>query len=472
MYDESMPRIHTMYQLRGYLAKAGYEELDGVLARCARLYNAALQEWRDSYSVHAGYVHALDPMTGKRKLRKDGSDYLYNELRVKRKDANPPTYYDQLKEFTLVRADDESWSSLDVNVGRGVLQRLERAKNAFFRRVKAGEKAGYPRFKSGRRWKTIEMAMVRPGMVRNGEVRIKGLPVIRIPSKRELPPSVDLKTLRVTRAGRRVTVSLGYEVDREPLPYNPACIGIDKGIIDRLALSSGQSMTADGDGSALEPYPAAGLEPAEIPTSGQPLLSIEGQGVPPDVADYTVRRRVHQDRLDIVKKQQRLSRCRKGSRRWKQRAAVLANAQARRRVRNRNECHRATTEIVRQYGHIAVESLQVKNMTRSAAGTLETPGRNVSAKSGLNREILEQTWGLIHQQLRYKAEWAGRRFVEVDPRHTSQTCNSCGTVNSASRQAKMFLCIACSFSLDADLNAARNILRKSLAGGESLLLAQ
>ena len=461
-----------MYQLRGYLAKAGYEELDGVLARCARLYNAALQEWRDSYSVHAGYVHALDPMTGKRKLRKDGSDYLYNELRVKRKDDNPPTYYDQLKEFTLVRADDESWSSLDVNVGRGVLQRLERAKNAFFRRVKAGEKAGYPRFKSGRRWKTIEMAMVRPGMVRNGEVRIKGLPVIRIPSKRELPPSVDLKTLRVTRAGRRVTVSLGYEVDREPLPYNPACIGIDKGIIDRLALSSGQSMTADGDGSALEPYPAAGLEPAEIPTSGQPLLSIEGQGVPRDAADYTVRRRVHQDRLDIVKKQQRLSRCRKGSRRWKQRAAVLANAQARRRVRNRNECHRATTEIVRQYGHIAVESLQVKNMTRSAAGTLETPGRNVSAKSGLNREILEQTWGLIHQQLRYKAEWAGRRFVEVDPRHTSQTCNSCGTVNSASRQAKMFLCIACSFSLDADLNAARNILRKSLAGGESLLLAQ
>ena len=227
------------------------------------------------------------------------------------------------------------------------------------------------------------------------------------------------------------------------MPYNPACIGIDKGIIDRLALSS-----------------------------GQPILSIEGQGIPRDAADYTVRRRVHQDRPDIVKKQQRLSRCRKGSRRWKQRAAVLANAQARRRVRNRNECHRTTTEIVRQYGHIAVESLQLKNMTGSAAGTLENPGRNVSAKSGLNREILEQTWGLIHQQLRYKAEWAGRRFVEVDPRHTSQTCNSCGTVNSASRQRKVFLCIACSFSLDADLNAARNILRKSLAGGESLLLAQ
>ena len=65
-----------------------------------------------------------------------------------------------------------------------------------------------------------------------------------------------------------------------------------------------------------------------------------------------------------------------------------------------------------------------------------------------------------------------KRFVEVAPRHTSQTCNSCGTVNSASRQRKVFQCVACGFILDADLNAAQNILRKSLAGGHSPLLAQ
>ena len=232
-------------------------------------------------------------------------------------------------------------------------------------------------------------------------------------------------------------------------------------------MSTGEVIMMAGDD-----IPAAGLESAEIPTSEASTFSIDGQAGAPDVGSHLgshlMPRRTRRDRLAIVRKQQRLSRCRKGSRRWKQRAAVLANAWARRRVQNRNECHRITTEIVGQYGHIAVEALAIRNMSRSAAGTsVEEPGRNVSAKSGLNREILEQTWGLIRQQLRYKAEWAGRRFVEVDPRHTSQTCNSCGVVDGRSRQGKVFQCVACGFTLDADLNAARNILRKSLTGGNS-----
>ena len=229
-----------------------------------------------------------------------------------------------------------------------------------------------------------------------------------------------------------------------------------------MVLSTGEAIMM-----ASDDIPAAGLESAKLSTSQAPIFPIDGQAGAPDVSSHLISRRTRRGRLAIVRKQQRLSRCRKGSRRWKQRVAVLANAQARRRVQNRNECHRITTEIVRQYGHIAVEALAIRNMSRSAAGTAEEPGQNVSAKSGLNREILDQTWGLIRQQLRYKAEWAGRRFVEVDPRHTSQTCNSCGVVDGRSRQRKVFQCVACGFTLDADLNAARNILRKSLAGGNS-----
>ena len=110
-------------------------------------------------------------------------------------------------------------------------------------------------------------------------------------------------------------------------------------------------------------------------------------------------------------------------------------------------------------------------MTRSASGTMGEPGVNVAAKSGLNREILAQTWGLIRQQLRYKAAWAGRRFVEVDPKHTSQTCSRCGTIDPEARRGKMFRCGLCGHALNADHNAAINILRKSLemvpAGGNS-----
>ena len=112
-------------------------------------------------------------------------------------------------------------------------------------------------------------------------------------------------------------------------------------------------------------------------------------------------------------------------------------------IKNRNECHSLTTDIVRNYGHIAVEALRINNMVRSAAGTLEEPGTNVAAKTGLNRSITEQTWGMIRQQLRYKAAWAGRVYVEVDPRNTSRTCHQCGTLAGEQPEYRVFRCPAC-----------------------------
>ena len=82
-----------------------------------------------------------------------------------------------------------------------------------------------------------------------------------------------------------------------------------------------------------------------------------------------------------------------------------------------------TTDLVRRFGLIAVEDLAIRNMTRSAAGTIENPGTGVAQKRGLNRSITEQTWGLIRSQLAYKAEWAGRELVVVDPKFTSQRCS-------------------------------------------------
>ena len=169
--------------------------------------------------------------------------------------------------------------------------------------------------------------------------------------------------------------------------------------------------------------------------------------------------------------QRRLSGCKRGGHRWKQRRAVLANHQHRERVRNRNECHRITTELVRRFGLIAVEDLSIKNMTASAKGTIENPGKNVRQKAGLNRNISEQTWGLIRHQLAcqqprtgHKAEWAGREMVLVDPRFTSQRCSGCGAVAAGNRHRKRYDCAECGMTEDADVNAARNILHSALAG--------
>ena len=104
-------------------------------------------------------------------------------------------------------------------------------------------------------------------------------------------------------------------------------------------------------------------------------------------------------------------------------------------------------------------------MSASAKGTTEEPGKNVKRKSGLNRSIREQTWGIIKQQLTYKAEWAGRRLVVVDPKHTSQTCSGCGVVDGKARVGKEYECAFCGLLIDADINASINILHRGLAGG-------
>ena len=113
-----------------------------------------------------------------------------------------------------------------------------------------------------------------------------------------------------------------------------------------------------------------------------------------------------------------------------------------------------------------MEDLPIANMTASARGTIENPGRNVKAKSGLNREIQSQTWGMLREQLRYKAEWAGREFVVVPAQHTSQRCSQCGVIAAANRQGKTYHCRSYGYVGDADVNAARNILARSLGGWE------
>jgi putative transposase len=111
-------------------------------------------------------------------------------------------------------------------------------------------------------------------------------------------------------------------------------------------------------------------------------------------------------------------------------------------------------------------------MSASAKGTIEEPGTHVSAKSGLNRRILDQGWGEFRRQLGYKLDWLGGTLLLVDPRNTSRTCNACGHVSADNRVSQSaFKCIACGHASNADTNAAKNILGRAglarIACGES-----
>ncbi|MCF6768500.1 RNA-guided endonuclease TnpB family protein, partial [Thiotrichales bacterium 19S11-10] len=121
--------------------------------------------------------------------------------------------------------------------------------------------------------------------------------------------------------------------------------------------------------------------------------------------------------------------------------------------------HKITTEVCKNHAEIYVEDLKIANMSKSAKGTQEAHGKNVKAKSGLNKSILDQSWHQFRSQLEYKSHWHGGLIIAIDPKHTSQRCSKCDHIEKGNRQTQeKFKCVLCGFSTNADINAACNIL--------------
>ena len=134
--------------------------------------------------------------------------------------------------------------------------------------------------------------------------------------------------------------------------------------------------------------------------------------------------------------------------------------------------HKATTTISQNHAMVCIEDLQVRNMSKSAAGTIDAPGRNVRAKSGLNKAILDQGWFEFRRQLEYKLAWTGGMLVAVPPQNTSRTCPCGGHVSKDNRKTQaQFLCVQCGHSENADVDGAINVLERGhrlLACGEDV----
>ena len=377
------------YQVTVQLTRDGHRRLDERLRAHALLYNAALEERRDAWK-----------MAGK-----------------------SLSFASQCRELTLVRQDDPEWVGEHRRLQVGTLKRVDLAFAAFFRRLKAGETPGYPRFKSWRRFRTLDIYSGADHFLKvtsagdKGTIRIKGLPTMRLRLRRPLPEGQPLN-IRITRTPRRVVASLVYpQVDPLPTELPPECpVGIDAGVAQRITLSDGRHID-----------------------------------------------RRNLDRRKLRRLQRCVSRARRGSASRRRKVAALGKEWQRVYERNRGDEHQLSAALVGEYDFFGVEDLQIRNMVRSAAGTIEEPGSNVAAKSGLNRSILEQSWGSLYAKIEYKAASAGVRFVRVPPHHSSQTCAECGVVDAASRQSQAaFHCQHCGHTGNADVNAARIILRRGL----------
>ena len=165
-----------------------------------------------------------------------------------------------------------------------------------------------------------------------------------------------------------------------------------------------------------------------------------------------------------AREQRKQSRRNKESNRRKKQAIKVAHLHERIANIRRDHLHKLTTKLAKNHGLVAIEDLQVANMSKSAKGTLAEPGRSVSAKRSLNRRILDQGWGELRRQLTYKGEWYGSRVVAVAPANTSRRCSACGQIARENRTSQSrFLCTACGLRMNADTNAAQNILMAALA---------
>jgi putative transposase len=336
-------------------------------------------------------------------------------------------YGDQSAELKDIRRDDPSgqgrWS---FSSQQATLRRLDKAMGAFFRRVKAGQAPGSPRFK-GRGWfDSVTWPADGDGCrwdsaSGSGQVRVdlQGIGHVRVHQHRAVAGRV--KTITVKREGTRWYVVLScQDVPAEPLTPTGAVAGIDMGVASFLTTSDGVHVANPRHG------------------------------------------RRNADRLAAA--QRDLARKRRGStrrRKARQRVAALHGKARRQRL---DHAHKTALWLVRCHDVIVHEALQVSNMTRSASGTVEVPGTRVAQKSGLNRSILDAGWGVFLNVLASKAESAGRVIVAVNPANTSRTCPSCGHCTKGNRVTQAdFVCVACGYAGHADVVGATNVLRAGLA---------
>ncbi len=284
------------------------------------------------------------------------------------------------------------------------------------------------RWRSGRRWapsfRFPEGNKMAVDKLNRGHARIKlpKLGWVRFRASRSLDSEM-IRSATLTREGGHWFLSVLVDDGRQTPTTHTApgsAVGVDRGVAAAIATSSGE------------------LIDQQFLTAGE-------------------RRRV-------VALQRRLSRCAKRSANRNKVRAELAAVRARESARRRDFCAQSAHQLATANAVVVLEDLKTKQMTKSAKGTLEQPGRNVKAKSGLNRAILGKGWHQFASALASAARYSGTTVVTVPAAYTSQRCSACGQVDPKSRESQaVFRCSHCTHLEHADVNAAKNILAAGLA---------
>jgi len=287
-----------------------------------------------------------------------------------------------------------------------VTKRIDLAFKAFFRRVKSGEKPGYPRFRSKFRYDSFTYPQFGFKLLKN-VVQLSKIGGIKIKLHRPIEGIIKTCTVKRTPTGKWF-VAFVCDVNHEPIkqPINPV-IGIDMGLKNFATLSNEETIKA----------PQFFRKEEKALTMANRKLSKKKRGAKDRARARRVVARIH-ERI-----------------KWKR----------------HNFAHQLSRKLVDRFNTICVEDLSINDMQKENFRCI-------------NKSIGDAAWRMFLECLRYKAEWAGTKCVQVNPAYTSQTCSDCGTRYKLKLSNRIFHCDCCDLSLNRDVNAALNILTLGMQG--------
>ena len=354
------------FQYRLYPTKSQERLLESTLETCRRFYNACLAERKEAYEQE------------KRTISK----------------------FAQLRQVKTLKQTNPYAATVHSHILQVVVSDLDKAFQAFFRRVKAGEKPGYPRFKGRNRLDSFGLKEYGNGFRLDGRrLKLSGIGRVAVRWHRELEGQI--KTARVIRKAGHWYVSFACEVEQpEPLPSTGQSVGVDVGVASLITLSDGTKV------------------------------------------DNPKWYRASQAKLRIA--QRRVARRKKGGKNRRKAVLQLERLHVHTQNQRRDFLNKLAHSLVQANDVIAVEDLQIQNMVRN---------------KHLSKSILDSGWGYFRQRLAAKAAEAGRVVVAVNPAYTSKTCSGCGTVFEHLTLSDRWVKCACGLSLDRDHNAALNVQR-------------
>jgi putative transposase len=359
--------IKRPYQYRLYPTKKQKQKLIWIIEECRWLYNQTLAFRKDAWEEYSVSINL----------------YNTNALLLRWKLERP------------------SLVSIYSQVLQNVCVRVDLAFKSFFRRVKSGDKPGYPRFKGYGRYDSFTYPQSGFG-IKDGKLHLAKIGNLKIKLHRPIPGKIKTLTIRHTPSGEWYACFV-CECEPEPLPKNTDAVGIDVGLATFATLSTGEKI------------------------DNPRFFRIDEQ--------------------ELAKAQRKFSKSIKGTPEHAKHKHVVAQIHKRIVNRRRNFSHQHSRNLVNRFGTICIEDLTINRMLHNHC---------------LAKSISDAAWSQFFRYLTYKAEWADRRLIPVDPAYTSQTCSSCGHRQKLTLDIREYRCPCCGIILDRDHNAALNILALGL----------